>query len=144
MPRHREVKRLSITSDKLYDLVSDVRSYPEFLPWCVGAVVHSQTEECIIADLKIGYKFFQEGFTSEVKLTPKSRIDVRYTDGPFKYLENHWIFRPTEDGGTEIEFYVDFEFKSFFMQNLIELLFTEAVHKMVVAFEKRAEEVYIK
>jgi coenzyme Q-binding protein COQ10 len=144
MPRHREVKRLPMSHDKLYALVSDVKSYPEFLPWCVGATIRAQTETSITADLQIGYKFFQESFTSQVTLTPQSRIDVKYTHGPFKYLENHWIFKPTEDGGTELEFYVDFEFKSFFMQNLIELLFTEAVHKMVNAFEKRAEEVYHK
>jgi coenzyme Q-binding protein COQ10 len=143
MPRHREVKRLPVSPDKLFALVSDVKSYPEFLPWCVGATIRSQTETSITADLCIGYKFFQESFTSQVKLIPQSRIEVTYTHGPFKYLENQWIFRPTDDGGTEIDFYVDFEFKSFFMQNLIEMLFTEAVHKMVDAFEKRAKEIYL-
>jgi coenzyme Q-binding protein COQ10 len=66
---------------------------------------------------------------------------VTYTDGPFKYLNNHWIFEPDGDG-TVIDFYVDFEFRSALLQKLIQPLFSEAVARMVAAFEKRAHQLY--
>jgi coenzyme Q-binding protein COQ10 len=45
-------------------------------------------------------------------------------------------------GGCRIDFYVDFEFKSRLMQKLIEVLFSEAVRRMVGAFENRARDLY--
>lgn len=70
------------------------------------------------------------------------RIDVTYTEGPFSRLDNHWTFAPAEDGGTVIDFYVDFEFRSKILQTLIGALFNEAVRLMVHAFEKRARQLY--
>jgi coenzyme Q-binding protein COQ10 len=63
-------------------------------------------------NLIIGFKMIRERFTSRVTLSPPDRIDVSYTEGPFSYLNNHWIFNSTEDGGCLIDFYVDFEFRS--------------------------------
>lgn len=142
MPTHAEQKVLPFTQQQLYDLVSAVETYPEFLPWCVGARIKEKTDTRILADLVIGYKMFRERFTSRVTLDPDGpRIDVEYMDGPFKYLNNHWIFKPHPDG-CEIDFYVDFEFKSTILQKTIGLLFNEAVHRMIAAFEQRAHDLY--
>jgi coenzyme Q-binding protein COQ10 len=142
MPTHAEQKILPFTPQQLYDLVADVGSYPEFLPWCVGARIKEKTDIRILADLVIGYKLFRERFTSRVTLDPQQpRIDVEYMDGPFKYLNNHWIFMPHPDG-CEIDFYVDFEFKSAILQKTIGLLFNEAVQRMISAFEQRAHDLY--
>jgi coenzyme Q-binding protein COQ10 len=84
---------------------------------------------------------FRERFTSRVVLDPPRRIDVTYAEGPFRRLHNHWVFEPVP-GGCRIDFYVDFEFKSRLMQKLIEVLFSEAVRRMVGAFEKRARDLY--
>ena len=84
----------------------------------------------------------RERFTSFVELDPDTlSINVRYAEGPFKYLTNTWRFLPHEDG-CEIDFYVDFEFNSRLLQSVIETLFTEAVRRMVQAFETRADELY--
>jgi coenzyme Q-binding protein COQ10 len=96
----------------------------------------------IVADMVIGYKMFREKFTSRVKLSTPDRIDVIYEDGPFRYLNNHWIFLPQEDGSCVVDFYVDFEFRSKLLQKMIGVVFNEAVKIMVHAFEKRATAVY--
>jgi coenzyme Q-binding protein COQ10 len=84
---------------------------------------------------------FRERFTSRVTLDRPHRIDVEYSEGPFKYLKNHWKFEP--DGqGTCIDFFVDFEFKSRILQAMIGVVFGEAVRIMVNAFERRAETIY--
>lgn len=144
MTIHAEKRVVSHTPEQLYALVLDVQKYPQFLPWCLAARVKSQTESELIADLIIGFNMFRETFTSYVEFdSDKLEIDVRYAEGPFKHLTNNWKFLPHEDG-CEIDFYVDFEFNSRLLQSVIETLFTEAVRRMVRAFEARADKLYKK
>jgi len=142
MPTHAEKRLLPYTPEKLYDLVSDVEKYPDFLPWCIALRVRSREVKMINADMIIGFKVFREKFTTRVTLNPSRRIDVEYLDGPFKYLNNHWIFKPIDDGACEIDFYVNFEFKSILLQKAIGAVFNEAVQKMINAFEARAHRIY--
>ncbi|MBT4019689.1 MAG: type II toxin-antitoxin system RatA family toxin [Alphaproteobacteria bacterium] len=142
MSTHAEKRPLPYSPEQLFALVADVERYPEFLPWCVGARVRSNDGHLIVADLVIGYKVFRERFTSRVKLDHPGRIDVEYSDGPFRYLNNHWKFERNEDGTTTIDFYVDFEFRSRLMQKMIGVVFNEAVKRMVQAFENRAHDLY--
>ena len=141
MPTHAEHRVLPYSPEQLFALVADVERYPEFLPWCVGARIRDRSPQLIVADLVIGFRMFRERFTSRVALDPPHRIDVAYTDGPFRYLDNHWIFERVPEG-CRIDFFVDFEFKSRLMQRVIEVLFGEAVRRMVAAFEHRAEQLY--
>ncbi len=141
MPTHAEQRLLPYTPEQLSALVADVERYPEFLPWCVGARVRERQPRLVVADLIIGFKMFRERFTSRVKLDLPHRIDVTYEEGPFRYLDNHWIFEPAP-GGCRVDFFVDFEFKSRLLQRVIELLFHEAVRRMVAAFEARAHALY--
>jgi coenzyme Q-binding protein COQ10 len=141
MPTHAERQILPYRPEQLFDLVADVAKYPRFLPWCVAARVRSRTDNQIVADLTIGYGPFRETFTSRVTLSHPDRIDVRYEKGPFRYLNNHWLFNPHAQG-TEVDFFVDFEFHSRILQAAIGLVFNEAVRRMVAAFHKRAIAVY--
>jgi coenzyme Q-binding protein COQ10 len=135
--------------------VASVDRYPEFLPWCIAARIKSREpisttppRTLITADLVIGFRMIRERFTSRVSLSPPGRIDVNYAEGPFKYLNNHWIFDPVPPsaeyptGGTMLDFYVDFEFHSKLLQSLMAMLFNEAVKRMVSAFEGRAKQLY--
>lgn len=142
MPTHAEVRVLPYKPEQLFELVADVESYPEFLPWCVAARIKKREGETIVADLVVGFKMLRERFTSKVTLDrPQRRIDVVYQEGPFKYLNNHWIFEP-RGSGTALDFYVDFEFRSRLLQTLMQPLFQEAVKRMVGAFEARAKKLY--
>ncbi len=143
MPTHFEKRHLPYRPEQLFDLVADIERYPEFLPWCVGARVRSRTDREIVADLMIGFRLIRERFTSRVTLDrERRRIDAAYTEGPFRYLDNHWIFEPDGQGGTLLDFHVDFEFRSIVLQKVIGVVFNEAVRRMVGAFETRARELY--
>jgi coenzyme Q-binding protein COQ10 len=142
MSMHAEQRVLPYTREQLFDLVADVERYPEFLPWCLGARIREPHQDVIVADLLIGFRMVRERFTSKVTLSRPDRIDVAYTDGPFRYLNNHWIFEPVGDGSCRIDFFVDFEFRSRMLQKLIGVLFNEAVRRMVAAFEGRARQLY--
>ncbi|SFK87098.1 type II toxin-antitoxin system RatA family toxin [Falsiroseomonas stagni] len=141
MPTHAEKRILPYSEEQLFDMVADVRRYPEFLPWCVGARVLTRTDKELTADLTIGFKMFRETFRSQVLLERPHHVHVRYLTGPFRYLNNHWRFRPVA-GGTEVDFFVDFEFKSRLLQAVIGTVFNEAVRLMVRAFERRAMALY--
>jgi coenzyme Q-binding protein COQ10 len=147
MKVHTERRILPFTPEQIFELVGDVASYPEFLPWCTGARIREKqvtpTGEVMIADLMIGFKMVREKFTSRVTLDrPALRIDVDYLQGPFKTLKNHWTFSSTANGQCQIDFHLEFEFSSVMLQKLIGVLFHEAVRRMVAAFEARAHKLY--
>ena len=141
MPTHAERKTLPYTAEQMFDLVADVGKYPSFLPWCVGARVISHTATELVADLTIGFGPFRESFTSQVELDRPLKCTVKYENGPFRYLNNQWTFVPNAHG-CEVQFYVDFEFRSRLLQSAIGVVFNEAVRRMVNAFLKRARDVY--
>ncbi|MDR3530733.1 MAG: type II toxin-antitoxin system RatA family toxin [Rhodopila sp.] len=141
MPTHAERQIVPYTPEQLFDLVADVGMYPRFLPWCVGARVRSKTDTNLIADLTIGFGPFRETFTSRVTLDRPKQVMVKYENGPFRYLNNQWNFAP-HGSGTEVDFFVEFEFHSRILQAAIGVVFNEAVRRMVNAFLKRARDVY--
>ncbi len=146
MPRHSEKRHLPYSASQMYDLVADVADYPEFLPWCAAARVRSVSEDggCTIikADLVISFKVFRERFSSRVKLWPETMtIETEYLDGPFRYLKSHWAFEDA-DQGCNVDFFVDFEFRNAILQKIIGVVFGEAMHRIVRAFEDRARALY--
>jgi coenzyme Q-binding protein COQ10 len=148
MPTHAEIRRLPYSATEMYALVADMAAYPEFLPWCSGARIRSRKpqpdgSEIVEAQMVISFKVFSEHFGSRVTLRPDGcKIDVAYLDGPFRYLNNHWRFKPVGESACEVDFFVDFEFRSRTLQAIIGVVFHEAMRRIVRAFEERAEQLY--
>ncbi len=146
MPTHSETRRLPYSADQIYALVADVARYPEFLPWCAAARIRKVTEMgdhmVMEADLVISFKVFRERFGSRVGLWPSERrIETTYLDGPFRHMESRWEVREAE-GGCEVDFHVDFEFRNAILQSVIGVVFNDAMQRIVRAFERRATELY--
>ncbi|WP_170607011.1 type II toxin-antitoxin system RatA family toxin [Ruegeria arenilitoris] len=147
MPTHSETRTLPYTAQQMYELVGDVSRYPEFLPWCAAARIrrtYSKDEGKVMdADLVISFKVFRERFGSRVTLfDARKKIDTEYLDGPFKYMRSDWQFEDAPDGGCNVSFHVDFEFKNAVLQGIIGVVFNEAMHRIVRAFEQRAADLY--
>jgi coenzyme Q-binding protein COQ10 len=143
MPSHSEKKFLPYPPEKMYELVADVEQYPNFLPWCQACKIFKRKDNILYADLTIGYKVYRETFTSQVTLSPSKQIDVKYLNGPFKYLDNRWIFYADEENdGCIIDFHIDFEFKSKLLQKILQGFFNKAVQHMVKSFETHANQLY--
>jgi len=132
----------------MFALVADVEKYPQFLPMCEALSIRSSKERdnktLLVADMTVGYKLIRETFTSQVLLKPEeSMIDVKYVDGPFRYLDNRWTFKPVGDGSEcDVEFFIDYEFKSRMLGMLMGSMFDLAFRKFSEAFEKRADQIY--
>jgi len=142
MPRHSETRHLPYTPEQLFDLVSDVARYDEFLPWVVAVRIRSSSEQETVADLVVGFNAFKERFTSRVHKERPSRVCVDYVEGPLKYLHNEWVFEPADDGGTNVHFSVDFAFKSRIFETIAGQMFDRALRRMIGAFETRAAALY--
>ncbi len=142
MPGIHEVYALPYSAEQMFDLVADVSRYQEFLPWVIATRVKSDSDTEMTADLLVGFKHLREKFTSRVIKTRPERIEVHYLDGPMKDLDNRWLFRPLADGGCEVDFCVDFTFRSAVFEALAGQYFDRAFRKMVAAFEERAHQLY--
>ena len=147
MPKHHETRRLPYTADQIYALVADIESYPKFLPWNSAARIRSRRPieggELVDADLVISFKVFREKFGSRVTLlSEEKKIITEYLDGPFKHMRGVWTFTDLPEGGSEIDFFVDFEFRNAILQGIIGMVFNEAMQRVVAAFERRAVALY--
>lgn len=147
MPTHHEKRVMPYSAAQMYDLVADVMRYPEFIPWIAAARIrsvtpHSNGTQLMAADLIVSFKVFREKFGSRVVLDENARrIEIEYLDGPFKYMRSHWAFADV-DGGCEVDFSVDFEFRNLLLQKMIGVVFNEAMERIVAAFEARARDLY--
>lgn len=141
MPSHHDSQFLPYTPQQLFELVADVARYPEFLPWCRAARILEKGDNAFLAELIIHYKGFSESYTSRVTLTPHSAIDVVMVKGPFEYLTNNWRFT-AENGGSRVDFSVDFKFKSRMLEMMMGGFFSKATEKMMEAFIQRAVALY--
>jgi coenzyme Q-binding protein COQ10 len=142
MPQHQETRLMPYTATQMFDLVADIDHYPDFLPWCLSAKILARSKNKITADLVIGYKLFQEKFTSEVILDKPHSIIVHYRSGPLSHLSNAWQFTPKGKKSCELSFQVDFDFHSPLLRAAMNIFFDKALRKMVAAFEERAHDLY--
>jgi len=148
MPTFRTKRRVRHAASDMFDLVADVERYPEFVPLCENLVVRRRGPELegsvvLVADMTVAYKIFRETFTSKVTLD-RAKLDilVEYLDGPFSSLVNRWHFRPEGDRGCDVEFFIDYEFRSRTLGMLMGGVFEAAFRRFAEAFERRADKIY--
>ena len=127
-------------------MVLDIEQYPQFVPWCLDSKIHTknETEDFIEikADLKVGKRFINETYSSLVLYSKKKDlITVTNIDGPIKYLKNEWKFREINKK-TELDFSIDFELKSNFLNMIMKNYFNFGLNKITDAFEKRALKIF--
>jgi len=131
----------------MFNLVADVEKYPQFVPLCSALTVKSRTEKdgrtVLVADMTVAYKIIRETFTSRVTLDRQGlNILVEYLNGPFKRMQNRWTFYPVETKVCDVEFFIDYEFRSRTLAVLMGAMFDAAFRRFAVAFEQRADEIY--
>lgn len=146
MPRFSTRRRVPFTPRQMYDLVADVEAYPQFLPLTERTSIRKREtvdgHEVLIADMTAGYKAIRETFVTRATLYPEvPKVEVRYLDGPFSHLENRWQFIAAP-GGCDVDFFIDYEFKSRLLGLVVGAVFDQAFRKFADAFEARARVVY--
>ena len=141
MPTHSEQQLLPYTPQQLFDLVADVEKYPQFLPWCRAARILDRRQHEFMGELVISFAHLSESYVSRVELETPHAINVTMVSGPFDYLTNRWRFTPQGES-TQVDFFLDFKFRSRILEKSMGPLFGKATAKMVSAFKQRAETLY--
>jgi coenzyme Q-binding protein COQ10 len=148
MPQFTTRRQVRHSAADMFDLVADVERYPEFVPLCKALKVRERNtlpngNEIVVADMTVSFKLVRETFRSRVTLErPKLQILVEYLQGPFSHMENRWRFKPTGEGSCEIEFFIDYEFRSRTLGMLMGGMFDVAFRRFAAAFEARADRIY--
>ncbi len=148
MPSFTTRRRARHSAADMFELVADVERYPEFVPLCRELKVRSRStdadgKEVLVADMGVAYKLVRERFRSRVTLDkPNLRILVEYLEGPFSHLENRWSFKPAGESACEVEFFIDYEFRSRTLGLLMGAMFDAAFRRFAGAFEQRADKIY--
>ncbi|SKA33839.1 type II toxin-antitoxin system RatA family toxin [Consotaella salsifontis] len=140
-------RRVPHSAGQMFDLVADMKSYPEFVPLCSDIKVHSVRERngktLCISDMTVAYKMIRETLTTQVLLKPdEHRIEVSYLEGPFRFLENTWTFTPVDEGSCDVHFFIEYEFKNRALGMLMGSMFDYAFRRFSTAFEQRADKIY--
>ena len=147
MPRHNEVRELPYAANKMFDLVADIESYPEFVPWCRAARIRSRrttgSVAILVADLLVSIRVFRETLVTNVTLDQERNIIlVDYVEGPLRNLHSEWRFCRLPDERSRIEYAVEFEFRSLVLTAFAEVFLDQAISSIVSAFERRADSIF--
>ena len=125
---------------RLFEIVIDIESYPEYIPWCTRMVVSERKNNEIFADMYVQYKFIlTQKFGSHVIFNSKElTIETKYIEGPLKDLTTNWKFEEINSNKSKIIFNVNFEFKNFIHQKVAETFYPLIENKMIHSFKERA------
>lgn len=143
MTRHIERSALvQHSAEKMFQLVSDVERYPEFLPWCGGAVLHERGGDQLVASLDVERGGLRQRFTTRNHLVPAESIRMELVDGPFEHLEGHWEFRALRADACRVTLNLEFAVQSGLARMAFSGIFAQAANTMVDAFCTRARALY--
>ncbi len=142
MPVIKKSSEVLFSPAQMYQLVADVETYPDFLPWCVDSTVESATEDEVRAKLVLAQGGIQKSFTTCNRLQKDKMIELRLLDGPFHHLEGFWRFEPIDNGGCRVSLDMEFEFAGKLLSLAVGPVFSQMANSLVDAFCERAEDVY--
>jgi len=130
------------SAEQMFDLVTNVADYPNFLPWCGGVTITHQDETRMDAQININFKGIKQHFATRNTHQRPTSINMEFADGPFKKFTGYWRFTPLREDACKIEFALHYEFASFILEKIIGPVFNHIANTFVESFIKRAEVVY--
>lgn len=130
------------SASEMYQLVEDVETYPQFLPWCSGTEVRRPDANNAIATLHVNYHGLRLHFTTKNQMEPGVLIDMTLENGPFKHLDGFWRFRPLAENACKVEFRLSYEISGKFVEKLTGPVFNHIANTFVEVFVKRARAKY--
>ena len=141
----RKVNRSALvpfSADQMYSLVEDVVAYPTFLPWCVGATLHSKDTETIEASLEMRRGGIKKTFRTRNTLQPGVAMGIALVGGPFRHLAGDWRFEQLGEDGSKVSLHMEFDFESRMTDTLFGRYFEDTCNSLIDSFTTRAHKIY--
>ena len=142
MTAYTQHQHLKYSPTQLFDLVADVECYPEFMPWVIGARIQRREDHTIMVDMTIAAGPLRKRFSTVASLARPHRIDIGSRDPMFDRFEQRWTFEPATSGGANVEYHVDFKFRSRVLQQLLGASLADRAVATMSAFKHRAHRLY--
>jgi len=141
MKNSKREEVISHSAIKLFNIVLDIESYPDYIPWCTQMVINQRKDNEIFADMYVKYKFILvQKFGSHIKFDQNNlTIETNYIQGPLKDLTTKWKFEEIDKKKSKIFFDINFEFKNYLHQKVAETFYPLIENKMIDSFKKRAD-----
>ena len=142
MEIYEETRELPFSPEQMFDLVSDVERYGEFLPGWHDATIIERDGDVVFVDQEVGMGRFHTSFVTQAIFTRPEHIEISSSDGPFLYFAVRWTFERADESGCLTHFYAGFELRSRFLERVAGPLFSDIMRRGVQAFERRAMQLY--
>ena len=142
-----EIKKSALVPyppEKIYNLVTDIKNYPKYLPWCANSSINEEMDNTVSATVNIEYLKVKTHFTTRNTNYPFEKIDMQLIDGPFKYLSGSWHFTRLGDNGCKVEFFLHYKFSNIFIEKIIGPVFSYISKNIIDCFIKEAHKLYAK
>jgi ribosome-associated toxin RatA of RatAB toxin-antitoxin module len=130
------------TPKEMFELVSDIESYPRFLPWCHGARILSRDIDEVRASIEFAVGGMTKSFTTRNRHQVNKIIEMHLLDGPFSRLDGFWRFDPLGEEGSKIALFLEYGFASRVLALVVGPIFAQIANTLVDAFQQRAVEIY--
>jgi len=133
---------LPYSAQQMFNLINDVNSYPEFVPWCVKCEVHSDSQDEKRATMCFAKRSINASVTTRNELVTDKSITMLLVDGPFKELVGAWTFQSLDENSCKVELDMKFSFSNKLYALTLSSVFNQVANKLVSAFTARAHELY--
>ncbi len=133
---------VSFSAAQMFNLVNDIDSYPEFVPWCVRCEVHNDSAYEKQATMSFAKRGINASVTTRNELVTDKEITMRLVKGPFKHLVGRWVFHALDEHACKVELDMQFSFSNRIYEVTLGPIFSQVANKLVSAFTERAQQLY--
>ena len=130
------------SAHQMFELVADIPSYPEFLPWCGGARIDSTQGDEVIAAIDIAYSGVHRTFSTRNLLQRDKMMEIQLLEGPFSYLQGFWQFKALDEQSCKISLDLEFNVANRIVGLALTPVFSNIANQLVDRFHRRATELY--
>jgi ribosome-associated toxin RatA of RatAB toxin-antitoxin module len=130
------------TPGEMFALVSDIESYPQFLPWCQGTRILSRDIDEVRASIEFAVGGVTRSFTTRNRYQTNKMIEMHLVDGPFSQLDGFWRFDPLGKEGSKIALFLEYGFSSRVLGLVVGPIFGQIANTLVDSFQQRAVQIY--
>lgn len=142
MKQYQVERVVPYEAERLFDLIADVESYPEFLTGWKQARVHHREPDTYRTEQTLQLGPVQVCCATRTVLHPPTRIEVDSREWPFRELRLVWNLKPLDEGGCRLRLDARVDCSTMMLRLVLDRILPALVEDVVSSFEHRARCLY--